>query len=210
MVPPPARVKRDRESTRMLKNTMPHGQIPLVDRLQPQRIWSNPTGNEHALCRDLFHRGRSFLREHRPSVEETDGISRGVAHVYIPPGGRVANFCKGWLATYRSQLPEPALFPQRIEIEFSLAPAALLRAEGLPGDYVKPVIDWALGFCPAVALCVDWAPGTAAGEAHAILGELQATFRCHERHASVWEAFLRKRLRSRHRFAVVHSAAGSA
>ena len=217
MVPPAGKLNGTEKSTRVFQNTMPGGRFPhflshaAVSPTLPSRIWSAPGGNEHATYRDVTPLQRPFFKEyHPPAGEEADGISRGTVHLYAGPGNGVSNADKRRLATYPPRLRDRAIFPQRIEIEFSAPPSVFPCSNGTPEDFRKSAIDWALDLCPAVALCLDWQPGTAAGEAYAVLGELQVTFRCPERLAGVWEAFLRKRLRPRHRFAVVQSVAGQA
>lgn len=171
-------------------------------------------GNEHAFYRDLFLRWHeaanrpytSYFKVYEPPPEEeADGISRGVLHLYPAVGQALSKRTKQIFGEACKRLGSQHLPPGRAEIEFS----APLGASARPNDFRKSVIDWALDFCPAVLLYVDWARGDER-EAHKILGPLQVTFRSSLEDAAEWEAFLRQRLKARHQFEVVHGVAGSA
>jgi hypothetical protein len=99
-------------------------------------------------------------------------------------------------------------FPQRVEIEFCRR-----RPYGLdstPQAFKSSAIAWALSICDTVLICIDHVPGDAEGEAHRVLAPMQVVFRCAERDAGAWEAYLTPRLHPKHNLTIVHTAAGRA
>lgn len=174
--------------------------------------WSALGGNGHAQQRDdsPFRDSVPYFKKFSPFGP--DGVtlehSAGELHFYVSPGQIVSKASKRLFAEFSAGLGNPSEFPARVEIEFSRGRP--YGVDSTPRAFRSSAITWALSMCNQVLICIDHVPGDSEGEAHSVVATCQVVFRCAERDAGAWQAYLEPRLHRRHSLTVVHAAAGRA
>lgn len=169
--------------------------------VKPKQLVSARLGNEGATARDFARNLSTGLR-----LACFNGVD-DVFTLCIAPGEGFGRQARREIEQEVRRVDRPNVFPNTAEFEFSTSPFTVFKAaSGLPEGYRTSVIDWAIELSRAVVIYVDTSPGTPAGEPYRILAPIQAGFRCSEAQVEVWVDYLGRRVRPRHRFAVVRFA----
>jgi hypothetical protein len=167
----------------------------------PETLLSLPEGNVGAAERDQWRRINPT--ECTGCINQVDNV----LSLCFGPGQGLGRVGRRNVEQNARLLGNPHLFPNLIEFEFSTSPATIYpAAEGLPEDYRASAIDWVLEISQAIVIYVDTAPGAPTGEPYRILAPIQVGFRCSEAQVDDWVDYLGRRVRPRHRFAVVRFA----
>lgn len=162
----------------------------------PENISSSQT-NDRTAERDFVRRlglTVGLIRENEPANQLS---------VLFGPGHGIDRDPRKYVERLARSMGERNTFPSAIEIEFSNSPADVFSsADGLPEDYRTSSIKWALELSAAVVIAV-----TSDGQEPKLwLQPIQTVFRCSEPQVDIWVDYLSRRVRPRHRFAVVRFA----
>lgn len=181
----------------MRNHTTPAARVQQTTLVKNPELHSSHDNNDRASERDFIRRlnsTTSFVGVNEPH----DSLS-----VLFGPGQGIGRSFRREVERLARSIGNPHVFPSSIEIEFSNSPADVFpAAEGLPEDYRTSSIKWALELSAAVVIAVT----SADQEPKLWLQPIQTVFRCSEPQVDIWVDYLSRRVRPRHRFAVVRFA----
>jgi hypothetical protein len=167
----------------------------------PEVLLSIPEGNTAARGRD------EWKRLYPDQCTARLGAIDAPFSVFVAPGQPLPRHARREIEGQAKLLANPFSPPSAIEFEFTASPTDLYSAaEGLPEDFRTSAIDWALELSQAVLIYVDATPGIPAGEPRLTVAPIQASFRCSTSQVDIWAEYLGRRIRPRHRFAIVSFA----